>query len=552
MRDAEPAGAGPGGSPVWPLPSGFARAGWPRRLLAFAAGVGSAACLPPIGFSAVLFLTLPVLVLLLDGAASEASPRRRLVAAAWIGWWFGIGYFLAGLWWIGSAFLVEAAAFGWMIPFAVTGLPAGLALFTALAAVVAALLWTRGPGRVVALALGMAVAEWLRGHVFTGFPWNGFGYALATNDATMQGAALIGAYGLAFLAILIFAAPAMLVSGGRFTGLRGTATFCAALIALGALFGFGSLRLADAGRVASAEPPTPLRIVQPSIDQTEKWDPAHRSQVFETYLALSEEPPAGGADLPENLLVIWPESAIPFLLTDAPVASEAIGDVLPTGGRLLTGAVRDQVRGSDPSTTDYFNSILQVTPDGAVRPLYDKVHLVPFGEFLPFQDFFERIGLRQLTQLPGGFSAGHARVTLHLDGVPPVGPLICYEIIFPGAAVDPSDRPAWLLNVTNDAWFGHTPGPFQHLLQARVRAVEEGTPVVRAANTGISALIDPYGRVLDQLGLGETGVIDADLPAAIAPPPYARYGDMPLFAVLLLSGCGLAFARRSCARRASD
>jgi apolipoprotein N-acyltransferase len=538
-------------SPVRPLPALFARPGWPRRLLAFAAGAGSAASLPPVDVAAVLFLTLPILVLLLDGAAREASVRRRLVAAGWIGWWFGFGYFLAGLWWIGSAFLVDAGAFGWMIPFAVTGLPAGLALFTALATVLATLLWTPGPARVAALAVGIAIAEWLRGHILTGFPWNGFGYALATNEATMQGAALVGAYGLAFLAILIFAAPGMLVCEGRFTGRRGAAAFGAATMALAALYGFGSMRLADAGAAPPAEPATPLRIVQPSIDQTEKWDPDQRTRVFETYLSLSEEPPAGGGALPESLVVIWPESAIPFFLSDAPVAAEAIGDILPPGGRLLTGAVRYQPR-ARAGEADYFNSILEVVPDGTVRPRYDKAHLVPFGEYLPFQDFLERIGLRQLTELPGGFSAGHERVTLHLDGVPPVGPLICYEIIFPGAAIDPSDRPAWLLNVTNDAWFGRTPGPYQHLLQARVRAVEEGLPVVRAANTGISALIDPHGRVLDRLGLGETGVIDADLPAAIAPPPYARFGDGPLFAILALSALGLVFARRSCARRAGD
>lgn len=549
---AEPSGAGLTVSPVRPLPARFARPGWPRRLLAFGAGAVSAASLPPVDVSAILFLTLPVLVLLLDGAAHEPSRRRRLVAAGWIGWWFGFGYFLFGLWWIGSAFLVEAEAFGWMIPFAMTGLPAGLALFTALAAILASLLWTSGPGRIVALAVGLAAAEWLRGHVLTGFPWNGFGYALAANEATMQGAALVGVYGLAFLAALIFAAPAMLVSGGRFTGRRGVAGCVVALALLAGLYGFGTVRLADAGTDPPAAPRTSLRVVQPSIDQTAKWDPDQRGKVFETYLALSEEPPAGGGALPENLIVIWPESAIPFFLSDAPLAAEAIGDILPEGGRLLTGAVRHEALASAPANPHYFNSILQVTPDGTVRPLYDKVHLVPFGEYLPFQDFLERIGLEQLTELPGGFSAGRDRVTLHMDGVPPVGPLICYEIIFPGAAIDPTDRPAWLLNMTNDAWFGRTPGPYQHLLQARVRAVEEGLPVVRAANTGVSALIDPYGRILHRLGLDEVGVIDADLPAAIAPPPYARFGDVPLFAALVLSILGLLGARRGCARRSGD
>lgn len=518
--------------------------GWRRRLLALAAGAASAVAMPPLGFPWVLFLTFPILVLLLDGAARVPRKRSRFVAAAWIGWWFGFGYFLAGLWWIGSAFLVEAEAFAWMIPFAVAGLPAGLAIFFAGATAFAAALWRPGPARILALAVGLSTAEWLRGHVLTGFPWNGLGYALAYDTVFMQSAALIGVTGLGFLAVLVFASPAALVCDGRWAGRGCAAVPVAGLGVLVAIGAYGALRLNAAGESTPASPPTPLRLVQPSIDQADKWKPELAATVFETYLRLSEQPPADGGPLPDGLVVVWPETAVPFLLADAPVALEAIADVLPPQGRLFTGSVRLVRNPSAANGADYYNSILQVTPDAAVATLYDKVHLVPFGEYLPFQDFVERIGLEQLTQLPGGFSAGTERATLRLDGLPALSPLICYEIIFPGAVVEEGDRPAWILNITNDAWFGHTPGPYQHLLQARVRAVEEGLPVVRAANTGISAVIDPHGRLVHSLGLGESGVIDAALPEAADPPPYARAGDLPFAAALLLSLGGLLLGGR--------
>lgn len=523
--------------------------GWRRFGLAFLFGAISALAMPPFDAAPVLFATLPALVLLLDGAVADQSFGRRLRAAAAIGWWFGFGYFLAGLWWIGSAFLVEADVFAWMLPFAVAGLPAGLALFYALATALAAVFWTPGPGRTFALALGFAAAEWLRGHVLTGFPWNGFGYALTFTEPTMQAASLVGVYGLAFLAVVVFAAPAALIRGGGFAGRAGLGLVAVAAAALLAVFVYGGMRLDRAGADRLAEPEVHLRIVQPSIDQKKKWDPAARDQVFDTYLDLSRAPPAGGGPLPDGLVLVWPESAVPFFLADASAAVDAIAAGLPPSGRLLTGAARYERTGLGATDAEFYNSILQVTRNAAVEIVYDKVHLVPFGEFLPFQDLLERLGIEQLTKLPGGFTSGKDRSVVRLSGVPPFSALICYEIVFPGEATPPGDRPAWLLNLTNDAWFGRTPGPYQHLRQARVRAVEEGLPLVRAANTGISAMIDPYGRILDHLALGDAGVIDARLPAPIPPTVFARFGDLPLLLALLLTALSLGTVKMRNDRR---
>ncbi|MEW5424519.1 apolipoprotein N-acyltransferase [Amorphus sp. 3PC139-8] len=506
--------------------------------------------MPPFDMPLVLVVTLPALVLLLDGANDRddrPALRRRVRAAAAVGWWFGFGYFLAGLWWIGSAFLVEADVFGWMLPFAVAGLPAGLALFYAGATALAALFWRAGPARIVALAVGFGAAEWLRGHVLTGFPWNALGYALTANPATMQTAALVGVYGLTLLAVAIFAAPAALIRNGGFAGRGGVAYALVAVALLVGLTAFGLERLQNESRVA--EPPVALRIVQPSIDQAQKWNPDFRDQVFDRYLSLSRTPPANGRPLPDGLVTIWPESAIPFFLTDAPAAVDAIADLLPPEGRLFTGAVRYQRAAPGSSDADFFNSIFEIDPAGALRLVYDKVHLVPFGEYLPFQDALEAMGLTQLTQLPGGFSAGNSVAPIKLDRLPAFSALICYEVIFPGNIVELDARPGWLLNLTNDAWFGNTPGPYQHLRQAQVRTVEEGLPLVRAANTGISVVVDPYGRIVDRLALGETGVIDAALPATIAPPVYARFGDIPFFATLAIAALFLAFSDRGRRKR---
>jgi apolipoprotein N-acyltransferase len=535
------AGTAPAAPAAGRLATGLAaRPAAVRLAVAGVAGAATALAQAPFDLLPVLFLALPALVIALD-AALLAAPAgwRRLRAAAAVGWWFGFGALFAGLWWVGAAFLVEAETFAWALPFAVTALPAGLALFYALAAVLAALLWSPGAPRVLALAVAIGLAEWLRGHVLTGFPWNGLGTAFAAGEALMQSAALLGAYGLAPVTVAIFAAPAAFL-GPAGTRRGAVALGVAAAACLAGLFLWGHQRLAA---VTAAEVPgIALRIVQPAIDQSEKWVPANRWLIFDTLLGLTGAPPPPPG---VTRLVVWPESSVPFLLERSPLALQSVAAELPPRGWLIAGAGRAGEGATTPDAQPpIYNSVLAIDETGATRAHYDKVKLVPFGEFLPFQDLLARVGIMPVAYLPGGFAAGTTRSAVAIGGaVPPFVPLICYEAIFPGEVLGGGDRPAWILNVTNDAWFGDTPGPYQHLRQARLRAVEEGLPLVRAANTGISAVIDPYGRVLSSLPLGTRGVLEAGLPVAAPPPPYARTGDLPFLLASVIVAAALAGGR---------
>lgn len=509
--------------------------GWRRFAVAFVAGGLSALAFAPFFLFPILWLTIPVFVWLIDGAepGPEAPWYRRLLPAAAVGFAFGFGYFLAGLWWIGAAFLVDADEFAWLIPIAVTVLPAGLALFWAFGAALARAFWSDGWARVVAFAVAMTAAEWLRGHLFTGFPWNTFGYALMPAPIAMQTAALIGLWGVTLAAFLIFAAPVLLVSASRAERRAGLIAFAAVALIAAAHLGFGAWRLAGAADPAEASGPA-IRIMQPGIAQDRRWVIEAAEETMTRYLDVSQS--AGGLDGVDVL--VWPESAFPFILTERPSALAAIADLLPEGTSLITGAARAE-RTAGGEAPLVFNSVYVIDSGGEIAAAYDKVHLVPFGEYLPFRTLLEGMGLRQLIALPGGFSPGQRRRSIDVPGAGQAGPLVCYEIVFPGAAIDPDDRPAWLVNVTNDGWYGDTPGPHQHLHQAVVRAVEEGLPLIRAANTGISAIVDPYGRVSARLGLGEIGALDGNLSQALEPTPYARFGDTILLVLLGLAG-GLA------------
>jgi apolipoprotein N-acyltransferase len=535
--------------------------GWRRILIAFLAGASTTLALPPTDIWPVPFITFPVLVWLVDGAA--AGRLGGVLAAATAGWWFGFGYFLAGLYWVGHAFLVDAKTFGWLLPFAVIALPAGMALYTALGLALARLIWTRGAARVLALAIALTLAEWLRGHLFSGFPWNVYGYALISPLWLAQGAALIGIWGLTFLAVAIYASPAVLADDRSQTKRPWLAPALSVAV-IAALATYGAIRLnrTPTGYVDGVR----LRIMQPNLQQDEKFNYAQKQQVMSRYLALSDRasgPQSTGVRDVTHL--IWPESAFPFFLAREADALAQIAGLLPKGTVLITGAVRPpETKPGEPIIRAY-NSIYAIDHDGSIVSVYDKVHLVPFGEYLPFQDLLERLGLVQLTKVRGGFIAGDRRRNQHVPGAPSFLPLVCYEIIFPGGAVPRSERagwlydhlgryvdwpfvagsgerPGWLLNLTNDGWFGASAGPYQHFQQARVRAIEEGLPLVRAANTGISAVVDPLGRVIASLPLGTEGVLDAPLPQAISPTTYARAGDGPL---AMMAGLALVVIMRA-------
>lgn len=505
---------------------------WRARLIvALLLGALATTALPPLHLLPMLFVSFGGLLWLVETSRSWRG-------AAIIGWFFGLGYFLTGLYWIGHSFMVDAERFGLFAVPAVAGLSAYLALFPSAAASLTKLVGGRGIGRVLAFAALWTAMEWLRGHVLTGFPWNLVGYAWTISDAPIQFTALVGIYGLSFSTVVISSLPALAVLG-RPSGLRRWSPLVLAAGLTGALWAAGAIRLAtaDSGNV----PDLRLRLVQANVPQSMKWNPDERERIVSRHLELSQS-----SNTSSITHVVWPETAVPLFLADEPELRAAIRTVIPKGGALLTGSPRRAIASTGQEML--WNSLFAVADDGGIVATYDKAHLVPFGEYMPLRIL---LPFRKLTEGTTDFSAGPGRVTVSLAGLPPFSPLICYEIIFPGAVAEDNQRAAWLLNVTNDAWFGTSIGPYQHLAMARVRAVEEGLPLVRAANTGISAVVDSYGRVVVSLGLNETGVVDSPLPQALdGSTPYARWRDLPLLG-LLAGGliAGLATRPRSIARR---
>jgi apolipoprotein N-acyltransferase len=524
--------------------------GWRRAAVAMAAGAVGALAMPPFGFWPALVPSLTIAVWLIDGAAEGRRFTRTatLARAAALGWLWGFGYFVGGLWWIGSAFLVEADVFAWLMPFGVLGLPAVLALFTALGFGLARVLWSRSGLRLFALAFGLTAGEWLRGHAFTGFPWNTLGMAFGQNLWLMQGASVVGLYGLTLLVVLVCAAPATLATGTTVRERFGPSLAAFACVTLLAAYGGARLRGADPGTVAGVR----LRIMQPNLPQDAKFRPAAGPEIVRRYLALSDRATSPGTTgLGDVTHLVWPESAFPFLLHRDARALAEIARALPARTLLVTGAAREGEPAAEDGGRQFFNAIQVVDARGAILSTYDKVHLVPFGEYVPhaLDGLLRALGLRQFVHIPGGFAAGARRTPLSVPGLPPVAGSVCYEAIFPDETMPSGARPGLILNVTNDAWFGDTPGPRQHFAQARLRSVERGLPLVRAANTGISAVIDPYGRVLGALEVGREGVLDSALPAAIAPTPFDDHGRAIFLAFMtaavLAAGYGRIADRRA-------
>ncbi|MCW5771696.1 MAG: apolipoprotein N-acyltransferase [Rhodospirillaceae bacterium] len=535
---AEPGRAGPSSPPSLPSVPGTALArlgGWRRRGVAVLSGAAVAAALPPVDAAPLLFVAFPVLLLLIEGAARARN-------AFWIGWWFGFGFFVAGLYWLAWPLTLDLAAFGWMIPFAVFGISGGLAIFPAAVAALLRASGMRGLARILLLAIAWTVAEWLRGHVLSGFPWNLVATAWAAYPPMMQPASLVGAYGLGFVTVALAAAPVLLFEPEVARWRRGISVIAAALVLAG-LWSWGAARLAGAD-------PRPvdgvrLRLVQGNVPQTLKWAAGRREQTFTHYIDLTRGP---GFDRITH--AIWPETAIDYrLVTDYAVVRvegerrARLASAVPPAGALILGAIRD-------SREHWYNSVHVVGPAGTALATYDKHHLVPFGEYVPLRGLLRRIGIEQIAHGAGDYSAGAGPATLPVPAAPPMSPIICYEAIFPHRIAG-TPRPGWIVNVTNDAWFGLTSGPYQHFASARLRAVEEGLPLARAANTGITAVVDAYGRVVARMAIMTTGVLDSSLPrATIQPPFYARLGDRALMLLLVAAlGIALALSMRQIAQR---
>jgi apolipoprotein N-acyltransferase len=488
-----------------------------RALAAFLAGLLASLALPPVSALPVLALAFPLLVWLIDGAR-EGGFRRGMGASFLIGWCFGFGYFLGGLWWLGAAFIIGGEEFIWLLPLGVLGLPAGLALFTAFGIMLARALWSPGLARLASLAFGLGASEWARAQLFTGFPWNGFGQVFADHLWLAQGAALIGAEGLGLFAIVVFAAPATFGTGRHILA-RWLPALLAGL-ALLALIGYGAARLYPTGGVRPSlsrmalVPDVKIRIVQPNIAQEEKNRGGSGPDILRRHLEMSDRSTGTHArGLADVTHLFWPEAAFPFILDRESRAMEAIAQALAPGGTILvTGAIRAEEAPETARRFRFYNAIQMFDREG-LQATYDKMHLVPFGEYLPFENLLRAVGLQQFVRVVGGFSASPRRRPLDIPGLPGSLPIICFETIFPHEIAPAEGSRPVMVNVTNDAWFGSTAGPYQHLAQARLRTIEFGLPMIRVANSGISAVIDPYGRLVAQASLGVAEVLDAPLPA---------------------------------------
>lgn len=512
--------------------------GWRRYGLAFLLGALLAGALPPIDVTPLIFVAFPGLLWLDEGS-------RGIWASARLGYAFGLGFFLAGMYWVAAALFVDIGSFWWALPFAVLGLPAFLAFWPAATLLITAAGTSRlrlsPDARICLFAVAWCAAEWGRGHAFTGLPWNLIGYAWSGafpgSLLVLQSTAWIGIYGLSFVTVLAASLPALLgmPTMSPLSALRRAMPAIAAALLILAPAAAGALRLQLLPTIST---PIWLRLVQPSIPQSLKWDPAAAEANFHRLAELSGSPAAHPL-----AAVLWPEAAATFLIERDAAHRNAIAAVAPKDGYVITGALR--ANPSPEPVTEVWNSIEAVDRDGVIRTRYDKAHLVPFGEYIPFGDF---LPIRKLSVGAIDLSAGPGPQTLVLPGLPGFAPLVCYEAIFPDAAIDEEKRPAWILNVTNDAWYGRSSGPFQHFAIARTRAVEEGLPLVRVANNGISGVVDAAGRVLARTGLDAVTYADIALPAAGPSTLYSHVGDW-LFLALLLAGLIPVLARRHPAAR---
>ena len=483
--------------------------GWRADLAAAGFGALAAAALPPAHVVPVLLLCVPALLALIDGSRSWAVALRR-------GFWFGFGNFVAGLYWITEAILVEAARYWWLVPLAVPALSALLALFVA---VPCALCRLAEPGwrRVGLLAGAWVLADLARQFIATGFPWNPWGSVWAMpgawGDVFIQPAAWVGVHGMTLGTLLLAATPAL-----------GWPAMLGGALALAAWGGFGLHRL---DLPAPKPQEVSVVLVQGNVPQGDKWDRDAAHGVFERYLALTRQGVAQAQAVAPGaaIAVVWPESASPYLLGQDPGARAAIWQAAQPARAAIVGSVRFNAAGHP------LNSLFALDGESSVAGIYDKWHLVPFGEFAPGWVPFA------VQMVPGGsFAFGAGPKTIHVAGLPAFGGLICYEAIYPAQLVDEADRPSWLVNITNDAWFGNSSGPRQHLAAARLRAVEEGMPLVRAANTGITGAFDARGREVARLPMNVPGEVAVALPGPDAPTPFSRQG-LVIPALLALATC---------------
>jgi apolipoprotein N-acyltransferase len=505
---------------------------WAAALLAAGFGAAAGFAFPPFGVLPGI-LGWAGLLWLLDGT----DPERRLRSAFWRAWVFCTSFFVVGTWWVVEAFLVDAESHGWMAPIIVCILPMGMGLFWGSAAVLYRKLAVDGPARVLVFAASFGFIEWLRNWLLTGFPWNMAGQTWKAGGAISQSAAVFGGLGLTVITLAIVAAPAVLAGSGSRRARFGAVT--AAVAALAGLYGYGALRLSQA-EVSDTD--LRIRIVQADVSQEEKWSPGSLPAVVDAYVRQSQAPGLEAADV-----VVWPEGALPAafetLFDPASPFGPQIASAVRPGQHLFMGASR-----AGPDGSYYLNSFafLHREPAGLrIMGFYDKHHLLPFGEYLPLGSLMTRLGVRSLVNMPADYAPGLTTGPVSIPGLPLFQPIICYESIFADSIAGKGPRPLWIVLPSNDSWYGQTSGPWQHLQLGAYRSIEHGIPMVRSTPTGVSAMIDPYGRIRpgQSLSLGQAGVIDAALPAATRPTLFSRWRNLP-FWIMVLIGAGVAAAPR--------
>lgn len=490
-----------------------------KKITAFLLGSLSVQAFPPFYHWYLLFICLSGLLLLVN----TAQNKKQAFSA---GYWFGFGFFSFGLAWVNNALLVHPEQTGWLVPitFLISG--AFLGLFLAFPALLS-FLFKSLPARWLALGSWIVIFEWLRSWILTGFPWNLWGSCLAVNSALIQGASVIGTYGLSLILILTSSAPTFILNAPSKRKIVTVSASVASVILL--LWAFGTWRLSNRINESSE---TKIRFVQPSISQTVKWSKELQQQHFQKYIELSRSQP-----LTDIAAVIWGETASPYQLDmDSPAMQQAL-QAVPDNGFLITG----QVRYEDNYYGGWWllNSALAINHQGVIEDSYDKSHLVPFGEYIPLREYLPDF-IRPVANTIGTFKPGTGPRNIKLPTLPPFGIQICYEIIFPHHIITQNPKPEWLINLTNDGWYGISSGPYQHLVSTRLRAAEEGITIARSANSGISALINPYGETIAELGLSEEGILDAALPKQLQiPTVYNRLGN---FLPLLLCSVGILLA----------
>lgn len=483
-----------------------------KKFTALVLGLLSVAALPPYYQFYVLFITLSGLFILTEKAEKGSK-------AFAVGYWFGFGFFSLGFSWVGNALLIDTTT-SWLYPICLISAGLFFGLFTAIPTYLSSKFKSTYM-KFVCLCTLLVISEWIRSFILTGFPWNQFGSVLAFDIRLIQSASIFGTYGLSLFVILTCSALGLyLVEKDVKSGITAAAII---LIITFGIFSYGNRRIQN--HIFFEDSDVKVRIVQPSIPQKFKWDERALERNLKTYVEMSNYPGLEDVDF-----VIWGETASPYPLDMDYTYIEFVATAAPEMGYLITGSIRYEYNKEDKKYQPA-NSLFVINREGGIEEYYDKHHLVPFGEYIPLKKYLPE-WIKPVTKVVANFYKGDGNKTISLDNYPKFGPLICYEIIFPSEVVNRNKRPEWLINVTNDGWYGDSMGPYQHLVTTQLRAVEEGIAIVRVANTGISALISYTGEVLDKIPLNKSDILDVYLPKNLSTTTI--YGKYPNYLILIL------------------